>query len=750
MHRWSNPSTTWAPALSLLLTLASCAGGKGTEPEATDEGGEPTFIDDDRDGFGAEEDCNDTDSAVHSGAAELCDGIDNNCDGVVDEGVTTLWYADEDGDGFGDVEAAEEACSMPEGAVTNASDCDDGDESVYPGAFEICDGLDNDCDGEADDGERATWYADADGDGWGDAGSSVESCDEPEGYVLDDGDCNDASAEAYPGHVEVCDEIDNDCDTVVDEEVTLTWYEDRDGDDWGVLDSTTEACARPTGYAEEAGDCDDDDPAYHPYADESDCTDPHDYNCDGSVGYADDDADGWAACVECDDDDALVNPDALEICNTIDDDCDALIDDADPDADLSTGSAWYGDADRDGFGLATDALIQCEAPTGYVSDDNDCDDDDSFVNPDAVEVCNGYDDDCDALVDDADSDVDLSTGSTWYRDSDGDGYGALGLTAVTCDEPSGYTSSSTDCDDTSAAVRPGATEVCNGIDDDCDGLTDDADAGLDLSTGLTWYRDVDGDGFGDAASSKRSCLQPTGYVSTATDCNDASSAIRPTATELCDSVDNDCDGLIDDADSSLSAASTTTWYVDSDGDGYGASSGTRNTCTKPTGYSAVSTDCAALDNDCDIAIDEGMVDTDGDGTCDSLDTESCDGRDNDGDGSSDEGLTCTYKLVQSDLSSGLCVDDDLYVNQNGSRIYTDTSWGAQCGHTVTFNATPGDSLAMWAVDSVGGCRNMSDVYIVLVATGAGQKLATGYTNTCGHGASSSAFWSATVSVPGAF
>ena len=370
-------------------------------------------------------------------------------------------------------------------------------------------------------------------------------------------------------------------------------------------------------------------------------------------------------------------------------------------------------------------------PSGSVADDTDCNDSDSAIHPAATEVCDSVDNDCDGDIDDDDSGVDTSTGSTFYTDSDGDGYGDAGSSTMACDTPSGSVSNDSDCDDSAAAIHPLATEVCDTIDNDCDGDIDDDDA--DVHGQSTWYHDGDSDGYGLSTSSTLSCFQPTSYVADSTDCDDSSSSVSPAGSEICNGIDDDCDGYTDDDDSSVDLSTGTTYYLDSDGDGYGVTSSTTTSCSVLSGYSTASSDC----DDSDSATYPGA-------------SETCDGDDNDCDGSYDESLTCSYKLVQSNLSSGLCVDDDLYVNLNGSRIYTDSSWGAQCGHTVSFTATPGDTLYMWAVDSVGGCRNMSNVYIVLTATGEGQYLASGYSNTCGHGASSSAFWSRSVAVPGAF
>jgi hypothetical protein len=158
-------------------------------------------------------DCNDNDPAISPAAEEVCDEVDNDCDGQSDEGVTTRYYADIDGDGFGDAAAPLDACAQPEGYVLGANDCDDTDPTVFGGNPETCDDLDNDCNGLVDDGVLVTYYADADGDGWGDPGATALDCSPPEGYLAVAGDCLDSDASVSPDATEICmDGIDNDCD----------------------------------------------------------------------------------------------------------------------------------------------------------------------------------------------------------------------------------------------------------------------------------------------------------------------------------------------------------------------------------------------------------------------------------------------------------------------------------------------------------------------------------------------------------
>ena len=485
-------STFWLFVLPSVL--AAC---ERTEKDLTLAGSEAlsdvATQDNDGDGFYGDEDCNDGDASVGPGMVEVCDGVDNNCDGSVDEGVLQVFYADADGDGFGAAGDTVEACDQPADTVPNSNDCDDSDSDVFPGALEVCNGVDDNCSGETDEGVGGTWYPDADGDGFGDTAGAVVSCDPGAGWSDVDGDCNDDEPDAFPGNAEVCDEVDNNCDGSVDEGLMVTYYIDRDGDGWGDASSVTESCREPTGYAAIPGDCDDSA--------------------------------------------AAVSPDALEACNSIDDDCDGDIDEADA-VDVRT---WVVDSDGDGFGSGA-TTTACNAPAGHVAAGGalDCDDASAGVYPGATETCDGEDDDCDGTTDESDA-VDAAT---WYRDGDTDGYGDAATSSVSCTAPSGYVSTATDCDDGDSAVSPAATEVCNEVDDDCDGLIDDADSSV---VGVsTFYADLDGDSYGDPSADLEACEAPTSYVSDDTDCDDGEASVNPGAVEVCNGDDDDCDGVEDD------------------------------------------------------------------------------------------------------------------------------------------------------------------------------------------------------------
>ena len=183
----------------------------------TDADGDGWGSDDPAEGVTAGTDCDDEEPAASPGGTEYCDGIDNACNGLTDDEAddAASYYTDVDGDGFGAIGSMAEYCEQPKNGVAQGEDCDDKNIEINPDATELCDGADNDCDGDTDEDDAtdaSTWYLDQDADGYGIEGATVVACDQPSGYAAVPGDCNDIEPAANPGQIEVpYDGLDNDC-----------------------------------------------------------------------------------------------------------------------------------------------------------------------------------------------------------------------------------------------------------------------------------------------------------------------------------------------------------------------------------------------------------------------------------------------------------------------------------------------------------------------------------------------------------
>ena len=587
----------------LLLGLFACNGDDGDKDS-------DVFVDLDEDGYGDSEDCDDNDPDVNPGKAETCDEKDNDCDDAVDENVTRTFYVDADVDGYGDANNTTSACEQVDGLASNSADCNDDDATVYPGADEICDDQDNDCDDVTDEGVTNAYFTDADLDGYGDPDAPIDGCEPGDGIVDNEEDCDDDDDDVNPESDEVCDEVDNDCDDDIDEDGALdarTWYADDDGDEYGDPSDVTLACDQPDGFVSNDNDCDDEHDDAYPDATEycdgydNDCDDDADEDgaADAPTWYIDNDGDtfgvddtvtvscgspgsGWSATDDdCDDDDEDINPDADEYCDEVDNDCDG---DTDENGAVDAPE-WYIDGDTDGYGNASVTTNACDQPSGYVSDDNDCNDSDAGSYPGADEYCDGGDNDCDSSTDEGALDA-----TTYYADSDKDSYGDPDTSQESCSTPTGYTTDDNDCDDSDASIKPGANEYCDDVDEDCDGTIDES--AIDSKT---YYADADGDGYGDGSTTTKSCDTPSGYVSNAQDCDDTDAEINP----------------------------DTIWYYDGDNDSYGDPSNTRTQCAQPGTYWVLTADdCRPSDASSNPGADEVCFDS-VDNNCDGTADEDC-------------------------------------------------------------------------------------------------------------------------------
>jgi hypothetical protein len=404
---------------------------------------------------------------------EICDGKDNDCNGLVDDGVLITFYKDNDGDGYGTPDNSIQACSQPAQYVQNSDDCNDNNNLINPNTvwFKDYDGdgftdgttqiscpqptgyvlnaIPGDCnDNNSNINPNTTWFKDADGDGFTD-GTFQVSCVQPAGFVLyaPGGDCDDSDPARNPGQSEICDGKDNNCDGQIDEGVKLTFYKDQDGDGYGNANNPTQACLQPGGYVQNPFDCNDNNASIYPGA-PLNCNNGQDNDCSGNIetwAYTDQDGDRYA-------------PNNVSSCIDV---------------------------------VSFPGKITAGQELGY----NDCNDTNSSIYPGAPLNCNnGQDNDCSGNIE------------KWaYTDVDGDRYAPN--SASSCVDVVSFPGQITvgqefetnDCNDNNPAINPGASEVCNGIDDNCNEQADEGLASCEIPTcpttisALSFFKSSTGD-----------------------------------------------------------------------------------------------------------------------------------------------------------------------------------------------------------------------------------------------------------------
>jgi hypothetical protein len=576
-------------------------------------------------------DCNDTNPFVFPGANEVCNGRDDSCEGLIDEGLPLLtYYIDSDGDGVG-AGPVGQGCRAPDaGVVTVSGDCDDAQSSIRPGAAEICNGRDDDCDAQADNGIPVTdFFVDADNDGFGDVrGLAMASCQSSvTGRVANRGDCDDRNASVRPGAPETCNRLDDNCDGQVDNGLPVSaYYPDIDGDGFGSAVAAPEtACAPVLGKVTSNSDCNDQQAGIRPGAVEM-CN-AIDDNCsgvvdEGFVGLGQACTAGVGACQRTDA--ATCSRDGLSVvcsaapgvptaerCNGFDDDCNGVTDEG-----FSVGqgcTAGIGACSRTGSSVcaANGTGTVCGAMPGSpvteacngVDDDCDGQTDEGlgvgascvagvgacargglFVcsangsttcnatpGSPAAELCNGLDDDCNGVVDNG-----FSLGQTCST-----GVGACARNGIRVCTGSGAAG----CD--AVAGSPGI-ETCNGLDDDCDGSVDEGIAGVGQS----------------CSAGVGGCVR-TGVTVCSASGVGCSVTAGPPAAERCNGLDDDCDGAVDEDFSLGSSCSAGIGSCSRTGIFVCGASGAA-LCNATVGSPSAEL-CNGIDDDCDGTVDDGIA-----------------------------------------------------------------------------------------------------------------------------------------------
>ena len=566
----------------------------------------------DSDGYTENVDCDDNNLNINPGAQELCDSVDNNCDGQIDEEVKSTFYYDSDQDGYGTSSQYTLSCSAPLNYVTNNLDCNDNNLNINPGAQELCDSVDNNCNSQADEGVTTTFYRDNDNDGYGNPVSSTQTCSVPLGYTTNNNDCNDNSVSVNPGTSELCDSVDNNCNGVADEGFSI-----------GASCSSGVGVCLSSGVSVCSSNNLNTVCNAVPKSPTTEICDGKDNNCDGQT-----DEGGICAVT------------STEICDGIDNNGNGQVDEqltktitcgvgvcsrsatqtcnsgnwvgactsGNPQTEVADGldnncngqtdegflKIFYYDADGDNYGESY-LSIQSAFPSGQYSAVNygDCRPSDSKSFPGAQEMCDGADNNCNGIADQGEN---LKQSCYDIADKKYAGIGVCSYGYYAC--LGSYFSGT--C---VGAIAPIA-EKCDGTDNDCDGQLDE-----DF--------DVDGDGYTTCGTTTDG--KDTKADSIGVDCRDNASAVNTGMQELCDGIDNDCSGIRDD-----------NLVYEPAHNQNGVCNGAVKICmgtngweepnySSIEGYESSELTCDGKDNNCDGQIDEGFPNLDGDKYADCVD-----------------------------------------------------------------------------------------------------------------------------------